>query len=446
MRFMIPIAIAAGICSAEAAEPYQLESSGDLAAMRAILPRVADPHIQAILEDPRLMLYTTDSIGVIYQIGAGQSTSGAVRIGDAGRNISGEAPEQGRRGGTAGNPNTSRHFPWSIDAGGTHVSPSADSFKGVWLPARPDGTPWPVVWYRHAIESVFDGPGRTQNGFNWTFPAGTVFVECLTVRAPSGQVYPFELRVRERDLAAWRPAVYRPFPQAGDLAEAIQRERPGWRESIQLAALVDHLDDPAAGLREIRVRDRSPGNRRFGTGPSAAFDLTVSIDDLPEAGDEDLIAYLLDTETFRDAEGLDWKASSAVPSFLVDMVISRPAGWKNTLAAAPLHIRPAGDLSAITGSDSESCTRCHDTTLASARRFDARSGMYGWVRGNLGDPARGGGIFSWHPFRNVTGITRTRFSIRAEFRDNGLVARFQPDRHPSTVYRALIPEHLRGKK
>src|SRR5690606_753976 len=135
--------------------------------------------------------------------------------------------------------------------------------------------------------------------YGWVFPSGTVFGEVLSMRGPTGFNYTFELRTRTKLGNRWLPNVFRPFPTAESLAERIMELRPQWQSQPRLKRAVEHLLQPTPRLHLARLADFAHPQRRD-------FDQTAAVDELPELGDNQLVAELLTTTVFRSAEGEIW--------------------------------------------------------------------------------------------------------------------------------------------
>jgi hypothetical protein len=133
--------------------------------LRRYFPRMADPQIQAILDNPRLILYTEAEMPKAYQFWSG-SLQGVHRVD---YNISADPAEP------HGNANI--EFPWGAPAG-THRAKNVSSFRFLLLPQDAQGKTLPVVWFRKRFQ------GDESVGYGWTFPVGTVFGEVLTMRGP----------------------------------------------------------------------------------------------------------------------------------------------------------------------------------------------------------------------------------------------------------------------
>ncbi len=157
------------------APTVQLMSAEKEQRLRKMLPRVADPDLQKILDDPRLILYTEREIPRAYQFFAG----GLQGVHSAYYNISANGSEP------YGNGN--REFPWGHPAG-TQRTSGVEVFRFLWLPHDAQGNPRPVVWYRKHLR------GDSGDGYGWTFPVGALVGEVLAMTGPDGYAYTFEMR------------------------------------------------------------------------------------------------------------------------------------------------------------------------------------------------------------------------------------------------------------
>ena len=382
----------------------QIEDPATLSAMRAILPSLKDGLANDILHDRRVIWYTTDGIGVAYQAHSGK------RPGDGPVGFA-DAMAEGRP-----NQNTVDRFPWGPRPGGLHRAERVDSFKGVWLPKDSAGRLYPIVWYRCDLEGL-TRPTDKAHGWNWTFPVGTVVWEVLTMNN-DGEGYVFEVRSRWRHIDHWRPRLYRPFPTAHDAAQAILTRT----RTEQGSDFVDACYVPATGRASIESIE--PGNPLFGTLKGSAFSSRFLVDRLPPLPAE-LVAELLDVTQFTEVDGVTWKPGCAAP-----------------ISTHDFHIVPKGGLLPIVGSDEVSCSKCHDTSLTSSRRFGTNSERWGWVRGNHGHESTGGGILSWHPVSPKTFAGRAKANPNVMMRENwtrtGVIAEYDRRIH-NARYRRLNP-------
>ena len=358
--------------------------------LRRLLPDVEDSALKRILEDPALILYTEAEIPKAYQIWDGQ-LQGVHR---ADYNISAEASEP------YGNGNF--EFPWGAPAG-THRAGGVRSFRFLWLPHDAAGRTWPVAWYTNQVA------GDTSPGYAWVFPIGTVIGEVLTLRAPNGYDYTFELRVRFRESNEWGVDVFRPFPTAGHLARRIRQLRPAAATDPRLARLLGHLETPRP-LTSSYLGDSHPTRQ--------AFSQTMGVDMLPSVGDDRLVRELLISTPFASSMGQVWR---------------RGTNRQWTFAAntnANFHIVPANYDAGFIEVNRKSCMRCHETCNEPVSRFDYFRDWYGHVRGS-------DGIFSFHPFE-PSSMSGNGFggseAMRYAFVQAGVVAQYDPKRHPASRY------------
>jgi hypothetical protein len=293
------------------------------------------------------------------------------------------------------------HFPF-----GRPIGPAEDVVVvDFWQPPRAGGALLPVVWWRRAANTY-------THRVEWMFPAGTLFGEVLFVDA-EGTLYPFEIRTRTRTLDGWSVDVYRPFPRATDLAEAI-RGQDGWENDPALTALVAHLDDPTT-LEPVRV-----GGAHFGD----AFPPRDGWQDvLPET---DAARELLMTTAFRSARGVPWKQD----------------GGRVAWAAGGGAIVPAGFNGGAIEVSEGSCDVCHRDAGRPFETWYPNIIAYGELWG-------GDEIFTWHPFRegafvdesgDVVDFNYDNREIREDFAAAGLVAAYQEGAHGADVYRRIVRE------
>ena len=408
IRFLLALMLSAAAC--RAAEPFRLMSPEMDRAMRKYLPPVDDPELQKILDDPHLLLYSEREIPPAYQIWNARGGDAPLGLHDPRFNISlalgGDDP--------IGNGN--REFPWRRPAGTDRVT-NLRAFRFLWLPFDEEtGRTWPVVWFQKRLAAGPDTPDIAE-GIAWSFPWGTRVGEVLAMRGPDGKDYTFEVRVRTREIDAWGMDVFRPFPTAASLAEAVRAARPGWKSSPTLARLVAHLESDV-GIAPARLSDE--------THPVRSFLGDAGQDALPPM-DEALVAELLRGATFRSSVAETWRED-----------------WRGTPAFAPttaarFHIVPANYDAGFVPVHRDSCIRCHETTNQTAALFDPGRDWWGRIRGS-------DGIFSFHPF-DPPSISRDGRSLAPRIRPSlaaaGIVARYDPARHPASRYRALeslIPE------
>jgi hypothetical protein len=361
--------------------------------LRRFLPKVVDEDVQAILNDPRLILYTDREMPECYQIWDGQLPG----VHAVSYNISANDTEP------YGNGNI--EFPWG-KAAGTHRTTNVSTVRFILLPRDENDKVLPVTWYQQ------QQAGDAQPGYAWIFPVGTVFGEVLSIKSPWGPYYTFELRLRIRETREWNVDVYRPFLTAEELSTRIKELRPEWKKAAQLAKLVTHLDSPATMKKHV-LANQHPGRVIY---------QKMGVDTLPEAGDDALIVELLQSP-FRSALGSTWRKSTN------GVYTCAPT------TAARFHIVPANYDAGFIEVDRVSCLRCHETTNQHVRDFQGGRDWYGRVRGS-------DGIFSFHPFEpssiSGNGYGNTAPQMRTEFVRSGILERFNPGRHSSRWYNRAL--------
>ncbi len=360
--------------------------------LRRLLPRVDDPQLQAVLDDPALVIYTDQEMPKAYQVWDGQLQG----VHSASYNISANGSEP------FGNGN--REFPWSGPAG-THRTHNVSSFRFLWLPLDEHGRRRPVVWFRK------HHPGDSTTGYAWTFPVGAIVGEVLVMKSPQGHGHTFELRTRKREYAEWAVDVYRPFPTPEALAERVKQLESNWQEQPSLVKLVSHLESRGP-FRTATLVDSHP---------QPAFRQRAVVDELPAIDNDKLVARLLSQTTFKSCLGTRWRETQGT------VVSSAPTTRDN------FHVIPANYDAGFVEVDRQSCQRCHDTVGQHVNRFDYGRDWYGRIRGS-------DGIFSFHPFE-PSSLSYNGFGssvrIRGELVSSGLLERFDAARHPEKIYQEL---------
>lgn len=424
MRYCLMLCIL--FCSVGLARAQQLIPAAERAQMLSLIPYVADDSVRATLEDPTLVLYDEARMPVYYQIaGGGNADQGRTTgFSNAKFNISGDFPESRKPHGVGGNANTSSHFPWTSEPGLTHRAKNVADFKAFWLPKKPDGTPWPVVWYRVPVMRNFSN--TTIMAYNWTFPVGTRFFEFAVQQHPTtGEHYVFDIRMRERELDGWAVDAFRPYRDAAHLASLVRQMEPQWQAKPKVAAVVYRLEDKQVTFQRLVLDSASDRTKE-------AFRVHAWRNPLPDMGRENdvIVEKILDQTAWQSVLGVDFQKDSqgngaAAPYF------DNPAGFSVTAARADID---------FTRVNRESCARCHRDTLTAARRLDRNIGWYGFVRGNLGKRTTGGGILSWHPvepssIRFGSGAQQPR--MRAAFVTSGILEPYVQAKHPADKYTLL---------
>jgi hypothetical protein len=398
------LSAAAAAALLQATATPQILSPTKLAEYRSALPHVAAPRIQAMLDDERTFWYDADAMIPSYQdsVGDGQGTPIGARANSAGKPII--VPE-GKKFFSADGRTWS--FPFGHTAG-TDDSDNVAVADFIHLPMN-GARQMPIVY-----SIVNDPRGRSGLGLHqwtWMFPRGTVIGEMIYVRDDAGQLFPVELRTRTRQETSWSVNIFRPFPEATDLSEAVKRLRPSWQSDSTLRALVAHLENPRTLTAKTLT---SPGFDNV-------FQASGWLDVIPSFGDDDLVRELLSTTPFVAAYGAVWKQD----------------GDDATYAAstnAAFSIVPRRYFAGLLEVTDESCARCHAEAGRGLDSFEWATILYGDLWGS-------DRIFSFHPWdqsRYGTFNTENR-SVRPELTASGLVERYDAARHPAAYYRALAP-------
>lgn len=304
------------------------------------------------------------------------------------------------------------HFPFGRPTGAHERDVAAVDF---WqLPRDEGGALRPVVYWQR------DPNGYTHR-IEWLFPVGTVLGEVLYLIDPSGERLCFEIRTRVRELDRWRSDVFRPFPRATDLADALERARAGrpeWASSSEIDALVSHLRDPST-LRSARLSATNfPG----------AFPAMEGAEDvLPGLANDSILREVLATTPFRSARGAVWKEQGTLRSYA-------------PTTDAEVHVVPRGYAAGFLSVDDETCSRCHRDAGRPFRDWYDNIIAYGELWGE--DES-----FSWHPFATARFVDPSSGSVRefnydnremrADFVSAGVLVRYERARHPDTLYRSI---------
>lgn len=400
------------------ASGQQIMSEQKEQSLRALVPVLPDETDDYILhEDETTVFYTLAEMPRAFQFAG---NNGLTRTGFhwAGHNFSGDnnAPffSSSQPHGRDGNANVD--FPWRMDTpGGTHRSPNVFSFKAFWNPKKEDGSKWPVVIFTQNLFNPISGQ-RFDPAWGWVFPEGFRIYEVLYEKDPDGRNHVFEVRRRERRLDSWDVEVYRQFPTAVTLAESVKQLQPDWQNRPDLVRLVAHLENPDTP-RRATIEDRVNRSKR-------AFHIASGVDVIPDINDDALTTRLLTTTPFKYSSGEVWKpARDGVP----------PTFYPH-YEGNKFHVVPAKNDISFLGGDSKSCMNCHVSTAVHARVFDQGRGWYGYVSGS-------DGIISWHPVEPRTiaanGNGNAGFQWRTSFGKAGIIALYDSNKHPDTVYRRI---------
>ncbi len=375
------------------ASGHVLMSDSDTSRWRQFMPKVDDLEVQAVLDDPALMIYTDREVPRAYQ----KMRGGLHGVHSAYYNISGDGREP------YGNVN--REFPWANPVGTDKVL-GLKTVKAVWFPPFDGDTSRrkPMVWYPHRR------PGDNTTGYAWIYPVGTKFFEFLLMPDPNRRYHVFEVRIRDREIDGWRVDIFRPFSTSVALAEYL-KTIPDWQDYQRLNNAVRHLESPNT-LRVASRRDRQPQRK--------IFRQTAGVDVLPQL-DANLVYHLLDSVAFKSCAGSVWKTDSNGVECYAPTV------------KQGFNIVPPNYEGSFVEVGRNSCMRCHETTNMAADEFNRPRDWYGRVRGS-------DGIFSFHPFASSSisdnGSSRS-INFNSKLTKNNLVERWSSSKHSREDYHRL---------
>ncbi|MBX3227100.1 MAG: hypothetical protein KIT84_35810 [Labilithrix sp.] len=393
--------------SAAATGELTLLPAARLATIRASLPRVADERLASILESRETIWYDRTAIVPGYQDSFGDNViapigfrPNTIKPGMINLAVPGGHEKLFVTKGTF-------HFPFGIS--GAATDPPNMSVVDFWVPPRDSaGKPLPVVYWRR-------DPNQYTHKYVWSFPKGTVFGEVLYLTASNGAAYVFEIRTRTRELHQWRVDAFRPFPQASDLAAALEDVAPALAAKVK-----DESSVTAATLEASFFRSAFPRE-------NGAKDV------LPPLGEALAIKLLTETE-FKSARGAVWKERGALKA------------WAPT-ASEPFSIVPRNNRAGFFEVSEASCERCHRDAGRPFKDWYPEVLAYGELWGEDEN-------FTWHPFDaskfvdangDVRNFNYDNRAIRSDFVNAGLVAKFDPAKHPAATY-TEIPRAWRNFK
>jgi hypothetical protein len=383
-----------------------LMPSSRLAALAARAPCVAPGPLRTLLESTGTLWYDKHSLTPGYQDSFGDNV--VAPIGMRPNTIGASLIDTAVPGGHAQifSSHGIFHFPF-----GDPLGPVDDvEVVDFWSSPRANGDVLPVVYWKR-------DPNQYTHRYEWMFPVGTVFGELLFMKDSTGVLHPFEVRTRTRTQSGWAVDVYRPFPRASDLADAIER---GGGASPALTALVTQL----RGAAPLAAYSLS------GTHFAGAFPARSSgIDPLPglTGADADFIHMLLRTTPFRSARGIPWKQEGGRTAWAAG------ASGRGTIV-------PKGYGGAAVEVSETSCDGCHRDAGRPFKDWYSNILAYGELWGN-------DETFTWHPFTlskfvdaqgRVVNFNYDNREIRPDMRAAGLVAPYQPAMHPASRYQRIV--------
>jgi hypothetical protein len=293
-------------------------------------------------------------------------------------------------------------FPFGKTAG-LHESHLTDHFNMIVLPKNGDKI-YPIIYFTKPAS--FNGEMGTR--YDWLFPVGTTIYEVISHISPIDQkYYVFEVRTLRRKINGWTPNIYRPFPEAKDLANAIEKLYPEWRKNDQLVKVMDYVKDYSKLEKEALPE-------------SVFFKGEGYVDELPII-DEKIVANLLKSTPFQSVLGTSWKDNEGKVSFAPKV-------------NQDFSIFPRGNKLHALEVSSKTCTQCHQETGRPMATMFHEDSLYGEIWGS-------DRIFSFHPFTHGSVYQGVQEGdprqFRSEFLSSGLFEAYNPEKHPESIYKQL---------
>jgi hypothetical protein len=380
-----------------------------------LLPRISDPVIHTVVHGWETYWYDKASIVPGYQDSYGDNSSFPVGMRPNTVQKSLVAPAGGwdslfaRRG--------EFHFPFGRPTG---VNDAQNTFVvNFWSPPRINGKPLPTVWWNYQ-------PNTWTRRIEWMFPRATIFGEVIFIINKEGKYFPLEVRTRERTLTDWTVDIFRPFPTARDLAEALRirrPERPEWANSASIQRLIDHLEN------EETLVPASLTTTNFN---SSWARVDGFMDFLPALDDNSILEELLRTTTFKSVKAKQWKQTASVSTSAAS-------------TRADFSIVPKNFNAGLFEVSDAFCSRCHQDAGRPIRDFYRDVMLYGEIWGE-------DETFSWHPFDasrfvdssgTAININPDNRKFRQDFLDAGILEQYSAAKHPASEYRK-IPRAWKG--
>lgn len=396
-----------------AGRPLDIMPASRLGDYAARIPCTNDPGLRALLESTDTMWYDHASIIPGYQDSFGDNV--IAPIGMRPNTIASNLIDLAVPGGHAQIfiDKGVFHFPFGRPAGFHEDDAFVIDF---WqLPRDGGGALRPVVYWQR-------DPNELTHRVEWMFPRGTVFGEVLFLH--TGETYyPFEIRTRTRELDRWVIDVYRPFATAGELADALERKRagnPAWAASAELDALIAHLRDDGT------LQPASLAASHF----ASAFPQRTGAEDvLPGLTDNTILHELLLETPFSSVKDGVWKQSGSLRAY-------------GATTDAAYSIVPRGYNGGLIAIDDDSCESCHRDAGRPFKDWYDNILAYGELWGE-------DETFSWHPFEAanfvdgsgaVVNFNYDNRVMREDFVAAGVIAPYDENEHPATVYARIIRE------
>ena len=383
--------------------PVEIMPSGELSRYADALPCIEDQDLVALLESDDTMFYDAGSIVPGYQDSYGNGFD--FPVGMRPNTIDAGFIDLAVPGGHAQLfiHNGVFHFPFGnpID-----VAPGDAVVIDFWHAPRGEGGELlPVAWWWYE-------PSGWTHRIKWSFPIGTVFGELMYVVGAGGQLFPFEIRTRTREIDRWVVDAFRPFPEAEMFAAALEASG-----SSGVDALIAHLRDTstlqAASLSASHFVESFPT-------------MNGAEDVLPAAGNDSVIETLLTTTGFVSAKGRAWKSSGAMTAYAAT-------------TDASFSIVPRGYNAGVVEVSDEACGRCHQDAGRPFKDYYFNVLAYGELWGEDEN-------FTWHPFENaafvngngeVVSFSDDNRRMRQDFISGGVLEQYDPGKHPASIYNEI---------
>ncbi len=385
---------------AQAPRLVALLPAAELEAIAERMPCIADPALVALLESPDTVFYDHASIIPGYQdsYGNGIDFPVGMRPNTINPNLINLAVPGGH--GKLFEEIGLFHFPFGNPI---QVAPGDALVIDFWhVPRSEGGELWPVVWWWYQ-------PSGWTHRIKWSFPVGTVFGELMFIANAEGELFPFEIRTRTREIDRWVSDAHRPFATASDFAAALDASG-----AAGVDALVAHL------LDDTTLEQATLGASHYGDAFPA---ISGAVDVLPAVADDTVIESLLLAQGFVSVKGAIWKQSGDLHSYA-------------PTTDADFSIVPRGYNAGLVAVSDESCSRCHQDAGRPFKDYYFEVLAYGELWGE-------DETFTWHPFEaakfvdaggNVISFNDDNRQMRSDFVSAGVLAPYDPAQHPATVY------------
>ncbi len=368
--------------------------------LKAALPKVSWPKLQAIFGEATTFWYDHESMAPSYQE-TGAPGGGANANVDWFRLV---APQnEGRQ--IFDVANKKWKFPFATTAG-TDDSTNMRTVDFLSLPKDASGN-------IQSIPVSIRRPDGNHTAWDWKFPNGTVLGEVIFL-IDGGNWLPTEVRTRQRFPSGWATNSFRPFVESAALSSTIKQKRPNWSSVGPLASLVQQLDGTGGFTPKTLTA----------VGLQGTFNQSGALDVLPDFGDPDLVRELLTTTLFVSAYGSTWRQGG-----------DGSRAYAPSTAAA-LSVVPNNTTHGLIEVREASCMRCHKEGGRSLVEFYQPLSLYGeiWGKDN---------IFTFHPFDEsrypslddaTNGTPQDNRSINPLLTRNGMVEMFNAAKHTGPFY------------